>query len=328
MHLDESDFREIIKDLWAFGMWTNKKYPADNILTKNGIEKIRRSLNDLLYGSEPLEKRFDDFNVKNLGMASITEIMSIVNPDEYALWNDKPRKVFQKIKVDQIPRKALKHTKIPGSDYVKCIDVMKEISDLLVDEGYKNMNLLDLDLFIWLVLDKSTKDPSPPPPPPPDPSSITHWDAIGMITEIGNALGYDTYVADPSKRYRGTPLRDIATKEDVPEQCKSISGIKRTDVIWFKYEPPIYMFEVEDKGTMRDALHRLHQAVFLNSRFFVVCPADNRSKFDRWVSDSPFKENRQRYQFRSFDDLKGMHDAVMNYYRVKSQFLSRPESGS
>ena len=248
MDLDESGFRTIIENLWAFSMWGSKAYPTNNILKKNGIEKIRRSLNDLLHGSEPLETRFDNFNVGYLGMASITEIMSIMSPDKYALWNDRTRKFLQNLDTDQIPRGAFKPAKMSGSDYVKCNEIMMEISDILINDGYEK-NGLDLDLFIALAADmQDTNNGSVKPRvwEPPDPSDMTHWDAVGMITEIGNVLKFDTYVADPSKKYRGRALREISTKEDVPEQCKGIPGIERIDAIWFGSQPPIYMFEVED----------------------------------------------------------------------------------
>ena len=335
MDLDESGFTEIIKYLWAFNWWKSKDYPTNNILNNNGIEKIRRSLNDLLYGSNPLETRFDDFNVKHLGMAAITEIMSITSPSKYALWNDRTRKALQKIKTDQIPRSAFKSGKISGSDYVKCNEIMTEISGILIDEGYESEDL-DLDLFIAWVSDM----PSPPPPPvkkpkdngtvttqpePPSPSDMNHWDAIGMITEIGNALKFDTFVADPTRKYREKELRETATIKDVPEQCKGVPGIEKIDAIWFGQQPPIYMFEVEYGGNMRDALLRLYQARFLTSRFLVVCPAENKSKFKKWANVAPFKTHMQMYQFRSFDQLRDMYVAVMNYDRARSQFLSESD---
>ena len=325
MRLTESDFKKIIKELWAFRMWSNKDHPANNILQNSGIKKIRASLNNLLYGSEPLEKRFDNFHVKYFATASITEIMAIMHPHECGLWNSKPRKYLSRFKIDQISPQALKYGKISGTEYVKYNQLMKEIADILFGADYEKMNLLDLDTVIWLTPDKiweKSKHPSPPPPPP----KMTHWDAIGMITEIGNALEFETYVADPNREYGGRKLQDISTQKEVPEQCTGIVGIELVDAIWVGFEPPIYLFEVEDKGTMREALLRLYQAKFLDARFLVVCPAGNRGKFDKYVNNVPFKECRQRYQFRSFDELRRMHDAVMGYHKVRSLFLAKSDS--
>ena len=117
-------------------------------MKKNGIEKIRISLNGLLYGAEPLETRFDNFNVKYFGMATITEIMVTMSPDRYALLNSKTRKFLQKLDTDQIPRSAFKSAKMLGSDYVKCNEIMMEIAGIL-NEEYENKDI-DLDLFVAL----------------------------------------------------------------------------------------------------------------------------------------------------------------------------------
>ena len=331
MDLDESGFVRIIENLWSFNMWGSKPKRARKILNDNGIENIRRSLNDLLYGSKPLEERFDDFNVKYLGMASITEILITMSPDKYALWNDRTRKVLQAAKTTQIPRSAFKSSKISGSDYAKCNETMREISSILIDEGYQSEDL-DLDLFIALTLSildtSSTKTTKTTETTPPPDSDMDHWKAIGMITETGNALEFDTYVSDRAKKYGETTLGEIATQADIPEQYKGVPGIGRIDAIWFKHELPLYMFEVEDGGNMRDALLRLFNAQGLISRFMVVCPAKNKDKFEKWVNIAPFKKYKQRYQFRLFDDLRGMHKAAMDYDRARKRFLTEPDLGS
>ena len=170
-------------------------------------------------------------------MASITEIMTTMSPDKHALWNDRTRKVLQEAKTDQIPRSAFKPTKISGSDYVKCHEMMRDISNILIDEGYDSEDL-DLDLFIALAADMprglNNGSSATPPSGPPNPSDMTHWDAIGMITEIGNALEFDTYVSDRAKKYGERTLGEMSTQEDIPEQYKGVPGIGRTDAIWFK----------------------------------------------------------------------------------------------
>ena len=158
LSLSESDFREIIKSLWAFNGWTNKDWKIDEILKESDLAKIRESLNDLLYGSDTLELRFDNFKVKYIGTASATEIMSFVNPDQYAIWNIRPRMVFPILEIDQIPPKVLKDLKISGSDYVKCNEIMKDIRTLLVNRGFAGVDLLDVDFFIRIIFEKIPKE--------------------------------------------------------------------------------------------------------------------------------------------------------------------------
>ena len=332
-NLTELDFRNMMKSLWALNGWYNKDWVVDNILRNSDFKKVRESLKNLLYGSDELDKRFDASKIKHLGTAMITEIISMVDPEKYCLWNEKPRKVLPLFGISQIPDRVYKHTQIYGDEYLKCNEVMKEILGVLRDQGFEKLNLLDLDLFIWVIFEE-TRETRKKKKVVPEPisttieqkvglnaSEMTHWDAIGVIVELGRLLGYDTYVADPSKKYKGKPLREWATSVEIPEQYENIPGIERVDAIWYSIEPPIHLFEVEDGGTMREALLRLYQARIFESKFFVVCPADNRNKFEKYVTTDPFKAIRKKYQFRTYEELLKMYDSVLNYESVRSQFF-------
>jgi hypothetical protein len=66
------------------------------LIGPNGVEKIRQGLHLLLYGSEDFAKRYDRFreNVAGFGVAIISELLNMIFPDEYCLWNNKPRTVL------------------------------------------------------------------------------------------------------------------------------------------------------------------------------------------------------------------------------------------
>jgi len=337
-NLTELDFGKIMKGLWALNGWHNKDWVINNIIKHNGFTKIKESLKNLLYGSDELEKRFDDSKIKHLGTSMITEIISMADPEKYCLWNDKPRKVLPLFGINQIPDRVFKYSQISGKEYSQCNQVMKEILNVLTNQGFEKLNLLDLDLFIWVVFEETREDRKEKKIEPEltsqlisqsleqkvglKSSEMNHWNAIGVIVELGKLLGYDTYVADPSKEYKGKPLREWTTSTEVPEQCENIPGIDRIDAIWYSYEPPIHLFEVEDGGNMRDALHRLYQARFFQSKFFIVSPADNRNKFEKFVTTDPYKAMREKYLFRTYEELLQMFDSVLNYKKIRSQFFN------
>lgn len=148
-----------------------------------------------------------------------------------------------------------------------------------------------------------------------------HEEAEAVLLEIGNLLGYETYTADPAKTSGGKKLGEIASTKDVPEILKSTKNVERTDVIWYKEEmPPSYFFEVEDKGTMRDALHRLYQARHLNVRFFVIGPKENQKKFEEWVSTAPYNSSRELYNFRAFEELSRLYGLIKSAEDFKNEF--------
>ena len=149
----------------------------------------------------------------------------------------------------------------------------------------------------------------------------SHEEAEAALLEIGNLLGYETYTADPAKTFGERKLGGIASSKDVPENLRNAKNVQRTDVIWYKEEmPPSYFFEVEDKGTMRDALHRLYQARHLNVRFYIIGPKENRQKFEEWVSTAPYNSSRKLYNFKTFEELTQLYRLIKNAENFKKEF--------
>jgi len=149
----------------------------------------------------------------------------------------------------------------------------------------------------------------------------THWEAIYYIVQAGNLLGYKTYVADRTKVAFDKKLGDLASLVEIPPILKSAPEIERVDAIWYRPTPPFFFFEVEDGGTMREALHRLYNAMAFDARFFVVCPIENLAKFEKWVSTAPFREFKDRYNFRTYADLFYFYKEAGRFVSVRERFL-------
>lgn len=150
-----------------------------------------------------------------------------------------------------------------------------------------------------------------------------HWEAIFYLVKAGNALGFKTYVADPSRTAFEQKLGDIASLTDIPPILKSVPEMPRVDVIWYSpgATPPLFMFEVEDGGTMREALHRLYNAMAFSAKFFIVSPTENRPKFEKWVGTAPFHECRDHYNFQTYSELADFYRAVVRYEELRRRFL-------
>ena len=154
-----------------------------------------------------------------------------------------------------------------------------------------------------------------------DNSPTNHWEAIYYITLIGNLLGYKTYVADPSREAYSKKLGEIATLKEIPSILQNIPNVKRIDAIWFSTKSESYFFEVEDGGTMRDALHRLFNCFHLNAKFFIVSPIENRPKYEQWMNTEPYKSQEERYSFRTFNELYDFYKQVDSYINTSKKFL-------
>ena len=137
--------------------------------------------------------------------------------------------------------------------------------------------------------------------------------------ETSGKLGFKTYVADPSKIAFQKKLGEIASLAEVPPILKSTPKISKVDVIWYKPVPPFFFFEIEDGGIMREALHRLYNAMAFDARFFIVRPIYNRSKFGKWVTTAPFKEFEERYNFRTYSDLFDFYKEVVKFTSMRER---------
>jgi hypothetical protein len=347
-HLDkltESEFGQAVKELWASLIWTNKNYLVDKIINDNGLSQIRKSLKILLYGDAPLEDRFDIFSetIKGLGTSSITEILSFVSPREYSIWNDKPKNVLPLLGMGGIlPSRVFKY-QLNGRDYNLCNEVLKQIAAEMEGQGFSDVDLLDVDIFMWLLfLEEVKKEPRPKPLPPPgagppkpgaealaiDPAELGHWDAMAILLDLGNLLGFDTYTADPSKKsdVLNKNLSEIALLKEIPAFTyqRHLDTVKNVDVIWFKDEFPAYCFEVEHTTGVTMGLLRLYQINnFTNAVFFVISPTDVISKFHIETTKDPFFKIKERYIFKSYEELVEFYIEAKKYHEARGKFIGK-----
>lgn len=343
--LTEDEFGRIIESLWASQIWGNKEYLINKLLKDNGLPKIREELKKLLYGMQPLSERFDSFrrNIKGLGPSSITEILTHVFPDKCSMWNVKPKTVLPFLKMKTLlPDKVYKYS-ITGKEYIKCNQILGLIRNELKDFGFKKPDFMDVDYFLFFIFDEAIpqvpierKEPEIPTPEIKEIEIRTHTDAQGVLIELGNLLGYDTYVADPSKKYKprageimgsetvAENLGEISTLKQIPgfTYQETLDIVRNIDVIWFKGEYPEYCFEVEHTTNVRDGLLRLYQISPLKGiKFSIVSPSEVFSKFQREITRRPFKEIKDRYNFRSYEKLAEWFKIAIIYHKLKNSFL-------
>jgi len=195
--LEEGDIREIVRNLWAFQIWTNKDYIVEE-MTDEGIEKFRNNLKDALYRSSDKGEAYDKLieNVKMVGPASASELLTCVFPDKCGIWNRKAREGLKILSYEgKLP---LDKKKITGEQYVKFNKALKEIRDKLQDLDHDIEDMLELDYFLFDIIERTeekeeeekTKD-------------FDHDEMINTIAEIGDGLGFDVqkeYFAGPGAR--------------------------------------------------------------------------------------------------------------------------------
>jgi len=116
------------------------------------MPKLRKTLEELLDESKPIDKRFNKAidAVPGMGKAIVTAILQIVFPDKYGVWNNTSEGGLRILNI--WPK--FEHGESSGSKYIKINDVLKELSKEL------KIDLWTLDSLWWAV--KSDTDNDPP----------------------------------------------------------------------------------------------------------------------------------------------------------------------
>lgn len=148
MQMTEDDVYAYLSRLWAMLIWGNKKYYIDKILADNGLVKFKNELNNILWSSEDIEKRWDKFKkeIKGLGPAMISEILCKTHPNDYMLWNRRAYVALDYLGVTGLPRFNYQFT---GAKYKELCNVIKEISEEMKRCGVEDVSMLAVDYFIW-----------------------------------------------------------------------------------------------------------------------------------------------------------------------------------
>ncbi|MGD2247932.1 MAG: hypothetical protein PVF58_05965 [Candidatus Methanofastidiosia archaeon] len=232
-NMTEIEFGELISNLWASSIWSNKDYIVQKMISDNTIEKIRTQFNGLLYGTDPFEKRFDKFihEVKGLGPASLTEILCLFDPEKYGIWNDRSRKALRRLKFDKLP---LKKYYIPGKEYEKINRALTLIAEKLQSLGLSDADLLAVDYFLYEIW--YTKEVEPK-----ERFEFDHNEVRDFIQEIGAQLGFEADIEKP------------------------IARGARVDAVWRAKIANLgvvtYVFEVHKKGSIDSLILNLQRAL-------------------------------------------------------------------
>ncbi|MCP8315301.1 MAG: hypothetical protein H3Z52_09370 [archaeon] len=231
--LSEVDFERLIGDLYANEFWYDKSQPLKRIISMNpSLDYVKAELKKLLWDNKPISERYDEFRskVNGLGPSAITELLTLVHSDECVIWSRRVREGIKALKmVDIIP--AGKY-QINGDEYVKVIDILKEVKDVVQCDDTKLKDLMDVDQFIDYVYKNASK--VVPPVILSEDYDFNHDEVKDIIYELGIGLGFEA------------------------ETEVSIAKGARVDCIWKAKIGNLgivkYVFEVHGKGGSMDSL--------------------------------------------------------------------------
>jgi hypothetical protein len=239
LQMDEADILALITQLWATQFWKNQQYILDKIISSNGLEKLRKALADLLCGQAPVPDRYDRFleNIKHLGPASVTEMLSSKVPDQCAIWNDKARKALTILGFEE--NLPLTKYRITGAELAQFNDVCGDIADELAAAGLPKPDLFGVDYFLYEVA-QAAPSPVVTPPKNEKEKQFDHDEIGEHLRDIGIWLGFQ---ADTRQK---------------------ISHGAEVDVLWRAQIGNLgvvtYVFEVQKGGSIDSLILNLQRA--------------------------------------------------------------------
>ena len=158
-----------------------------------------------------------------------------------------------------------------------------------------------------------------------------HGIAQGMLVTIGKIYGYETYVPPHDqtiRNFQGKPLSDFVTVSDCTDIFKgpNLAKIREIDTLWFDEDDyglfPVYAFEVEETTRVKSGLDRLLKIPRrFPTLFFIIGPsAKERGLFDQYISQTPFREFKDKFLFRLYEELEELYNAALIHDERLKQF--------
>jgi len=296
--MNPDDFEKYLGDLWAMIIWGNKKYVVEKMISDNGINEIRISLSDLLWGLENIEQRWNSFikKIKGIGPAMMSELLCLTHPDEYIIWNKRAFAGLQYLNVKNLP---VYNYQCTGKKYIELCSVEKTIAQKMKDMGFTDISLLAVDYFIWdeLQVEEPIKQLSlfndtvkQDKIPDDSNSDFIHNEIRDKLANIGSFLGFNTY-----------------TEKKVAEGSK-------VDTVWEatigNMGRIIYVFEVQTKGSLDSLSMNLLKSLNNPAVQGVVAVSDSKQldKIEQYTKEIPNLKNKLKLW--NYKEVLDIHDSL------------------
>ena len=309
--MTEEDFFEYISRLWSMVIWGNKKYVVDKLIADNGFDALKKQLAELLYGTVPIEKRWTAFlkTVKGLGPATISELLTYANPDEYVIFNKTTILCYTYLDVPDMPKYNYQYT---GKKYTEVCTIAKEISTALKAAGAEDYDLLAVDYFLWdevLPLAEKKEPVSQAPektaPKTASDSKSLHDEIKEKLVAIGELLGFESR-----------------------SEVKITAGAV-VDAVWEakigNMGKAIYVFEVQSKGSIDSLILNLKKAQSNAAVQAVVAVADEE-QLAKIIRESAGVIDEKSLRTWNSDDVLAVYDSLARAHESINKLALVPES--
>lgn len=311
--MTKDEFLEYISKLWSMLIWGNKKYVVDKLIADNGFAALKKQLAELLYGTSPIEKRWDIFlkSIKGMGPATISELLTYANPQEYVIFNKTTILCYGYLDIPDMPKYNYQYT---GIKYAEVCNIAKEISTKLKNAGAEDYDLLAVDYFMWdeilpLAEKKALETPAKPelkkPAVTANDSKSLHDEIKEKLVAIGKLLGFDSR-----------------------SEVKITTGAV-VDAVWEarigNMGKAIYVFEVQSKGSIDSLILNLKKAQSNAAVQAVVAVADEE-QLAKIIRESAGVIDEKSLRTWDSEDVLAVYDSLVRAHESINKLALVPES--
>ena len=287
--MTEDELFAYISKLWSMLIWGNKKYVVDKLIVDNGFE-----------------------NVKGLGPATISELLTYVNPREYVIFNRTTILCFTYLGVHGMPKYNYQYT---GKKYVEACTVAKQIAEELAAAGEENVDLLSVDYFMWdeLLPLAEKQEPSggtavtldAEKPATVKESKSLHDEIKEKLVAIGELLGFESRA---EVRITAGAVVDAVWEAKIGNMGKAI-----------------YVFEVQSKGSIDSLILNLKKAQNNAAVQAVVAVADE-AQLAKIIKESRGVIDEKDLRTWDSEDVLAVYDALVRAHESINKLALVPES--
>jgi len=221
---------------------------VDKMIAENGFEPLKDELAELLWGSAPIEVRWDTASkkLKGFGPAMQSELLCYVDPQHNMLWNRRAYVGLEYLGVQGLPRY---NYQLNGKKYKELSAIAREIAGEMKTMGAEDTSLLAVDYFIWEELQveenlnqihKKTKKTKPVEALTKEESKFVHNEVRDKIRDIGQWLGFNAKIE-----------QKVADGSVVDTVWESVIG---------NMGRVLYVYEVQTKGSIDSLILNLLKA--------------------------------------------------------------------
>ena len=290
----------------------NKKYVVDKMIADNGFAMLKKQLAELLYSTNPIEKRWDVFlkSIKGMGPATISELLTYANPQEYVIFNKTTILCYGYLDIPDMPKYNYQYT---GKKYAEVCAIAKKIAAELKKAGADDYDLLAVDYFMWDEILPLAEKKSPVSPATPEvkkpvtvkDSKSLHDEIKEKLVAIGELLGFDSR-----------------------SEVKITTGAV-VDAVWEakigNMGKAIYVFEVQSKGSIDSLILNLKKAQSNAAVQAVVAVADEE-QLAKIIRESAGVIDEKSLRTWDSEDVLAVYDSLVRAHESINKLALVPES--